>query len=157
MQKYKGSSSFQSSKYSGTSRSRYSATWQKIALFSVICAFLYVSYIMLLDQILLLSLTGVTSSALLPEKQPSSTSTTNVPQYFQTTPELWAGPTATGRAPFLVSSNDYCPFHPVECVFIDIHLLFNLGPNKSSLICPNCDFCPKFSTGDCSAYCRPRS
>ncbi|KAA8576720.1 hypothetical protein EYC84_006793 [Monilinia fructicola] len=105
MQKYKGSSSFQSSKYSGTSRSRYSATWQKIALFSVICAFLYVSYIMLLDQILLLSLTGVTSSALLPEKQPSSTSTTNVPQYFQTTPELWAGPTATGRAPFLAQTN----------------------------------------------------
>ncbi|KAB8302460.1 hypothetical protein EYC80_005868 [Monilinia laxa] len=60
---------------------------------------------MLLDQILLLSLTGVTSSALLPEKQPSSTSTTNVPQYFQTTPELWAGPTATGRAPFLAQTN----------------------------------------------------
>ena len=59
---------------------------------------------MLLDQILLLALTGVTSSTLIPEKQPCSTSTTNVPQYFQTTPELWAGPTATGRAPFLVSS-----------------------------------------------------
>lgn len=63
---------------------------------------------MLLDQILLLSLTGVTTAAaLLPEKQPPcSSSTTDVPQYFQTTPELWAGPTATGRAPFLVSSEN---------------------------------------------------
>ncbi|EDO02314.1 hypothetical protein SS1G_04790 [Sclerotinia sclerotiorum 1980 UF-70] len=60
---------------------------------------------MLLDQILLLSLTGVTTAALLPEKQQSSTSTSDVPQYFQTTPELWAGPTATGRAPFLAQTN----------------------------------------------------
>lgn len=28
-----------------------------------------------------------------------------VPQYFQTSPELWAGPTATGRAPFLAQTN----------------------------------------------------
>ena len=27
-----------------------------------------------------------------------------VPQYFQTSPELWAGPTATGRAPFLAAT-----------------------------------------------------
>lgn len=90
--------------YKGSSRSRYSETWQKIALILLICAFLYSSYIMLLDQILLLSLTGVTSSTLLRDKQPCSSSTSkDVPQYFQTTPELWAGPTATGRAPFLVS------------------------------------------------------
>jgi hypothetical protein len=30
---------------------------------------------------------------------------TKVPQYFQTSPELWAGPTATGRAPFLAQTN----------------------------------------------------
>ena len=34
-----------------------------------------------------------------------SSSTTTVPQYFQTTPEIFAGPTATGRAPFLAASN----------------------------------------------------
>ncbi|MCJ1471081.1 hypothetical protein MMC07_009729 [Pseudocyphellaria aurata] len=32
-------------------------------------------------------------------------SQTTVPQYFQTTPELFAGPTATGRAPFLAEIN----------------------------------------------------
>jgi hypothetical protein len=30
---------------------------------------------------------------------------TKIPQYFQTSPELWAGPTATGRAPFLAQTN----------------------------------------------------
>ena len=38
-------------------------------------------------------------------------STTTVPQYFQTTPEIFAGPTATGRAPFLAASNP-APFGP---------------------------------------------
>lgn len=32
-------------------------------------------------------------------------SSPDVPQYFQTSPELWAGPTATGRAPFLAQTN----------------------------------------------------
>ncbi|KAL9127938.1 MAG: hypothetical protein Q9217_003274 [Psora testacea] len=32
-------------------------------------------------------------------------STTTVPQYFQTTPEVFGGPTATGRTPFLAESN----------------------------------------------------
>jgi hypothetical protein len=35
----------------------------------------------------------------------SSSASTKVPQYFQTSPELWAGPTATGRAPFLAQTN----------------------------------------------------
>lgn len=34
-----------------------------------------------------------------------TSSSTKVPQYFQTSPELWAGPTATGRAPFLAQTN----------------------------------------------------
>ncbi|TGO34945.1 hypothetical protein BHYA_0176g00280 [Botrytis hyacinthi] len=105
MPQYKGRSSFPSSKYLGSSKSHHTERLRKIALFLVICAFLYASYIMLLNQILLLSLTGVTASALLPEKQPCSSSTSDVPQYFQTTPELWAGPTATGRAPFLAQTD----------------------------------------------------
>ncbi|KHJ34994.1 putative histidine acid phosphatase [Erysiphe necator] len=45
-----------------------------------------------------------------PELLPKSSltvasTTTNVPQYFQTSPELWAGPTATGQAPFLAQTN----------------------------------------------------
>ncbi|KAK0731227.1 histidine phosphatase superfamily [Lasiosphaeris hirsuta] len=30
-----------------------------------------------------------------------------VPQYFQTSPELWAGPTATGRAPFMAQTRTF--------------------------------------------------
>ena len=45
-----------------------------------------------------------------------------VPQYFQTSPELWAGPTATGRAPFLAQTNPvhfaptetFAPSNPLE-------------------------------------------
>ena len=33
----------------------------------------------------------------------------DVPQYFQTSPELWAGPTATGKAPFLAQTVSFEP------------------------------------------------
>lgn len=33
----------------------------------------------------------------------------DVPQYFQTSPELWAGPTATGKAPFLAQTVTFDP------------------------------------------------
>lgn len=35
----------------------------------------------------------------------STATTTDIPQYFQTSPELWAGPTKTGKAPFLAETN----------------------------------------------------
>ncbi|PSS03648.1 3-phytase A precursor [Coniella lustricola] len=35
--------------------------------------------------------------------------TTTVPQYFQTTPELWAGPTATGAPAFLAQTRTFDP------------------------------------------------
>ena len=45
-------------------------------------------------------------------------STSSVPQYFQTSPEMWAGPTATGRAPFLaqrrVWEGEYVPNAPLQ-------------------------------------------
>ncbi|PHH75259.1 hypothetical protein CDD80_2505 [Ophiocordyceps camponoti-rufipedis] len=43
-----------------------------------------------------------------------------VPQYFQTSPELWAGPTATGKPPFLAETRSwgptqtYVPNEPLE-------------------------------------------
>jgi Histidine phosphatase superfamily (branch 2) len=46
--------------------------------------------------------------------------TVTVPQYFQTSPELWAGPTATGKAPFLAqtrawdSAVSYVPNQPLQ-------------------------------------------
>jgi hypothetical protein len=47
-------------------------------------------------------------------------STSSVPQYFQTSPELWAGPTATGKAAFLAQtvafepSRTYVPNDPLR-------------------------------------------
>jgi hypothetical protein len=35
--------------------------------------------------------------------------TSNVPQYFQTSPELWAGPTVTGKAPFMAQTVTFDP------------------------------------------------
>lgn len=38
---------------------------------------------------------------------PTPTTPTKVPQYFQTEPELWAGPTRTGKAPFLAQTRTW--------------------------------------------------
>lgn len=43
----------------------------------------------------------------------------HVPQYFQTSPELWAGPTATGKAAFMaqtrvVPTGTFVPNHPLQ-------------------------------------------
>lgn len=51
-----------------------------------------------------------------------SPSSATVPDYFQTSPQLWAGPTATGRAPFLAQTNPisfaptatFAPNQPLE-------------------------------------------
>ena len=81
---------------------------------------------MLIASLVLLSALSLTRAAILEKKQAASTassSTTRVPQVFQTTPELFTGmlkilppdkhqvvdwqkgPTATGVAPFLAQSN----------------------------------------------------
>jgi hypothetical protein len=41
--------------------------------------------------------------------KPCSCSTSDPPQYFQTSPELWAGPTATGRAAFMAQTRTFDP------------------------------------------------
>jgi hypothetical protein len=69
-------------------------------LFFGICAVFFCTFAMLSNSFLgLITLGGARAS-----KNCSSTSP-KVPQYFQTSPELWAGPTATGRAPFLAQTN----------------------------------------------------
>jgi hypothetical protein len=66
---------------------------------------------MLFDNLIMITAAGrAASSAKLPQSHEDSlegakASITTVPQYFQTSPELWAGPTATGRAPFLAQTN----------------------------------------------------
>ncbi|PSK35977.1 Acid phosphatase [Elsinoe australis] len=54
-------------------------------------------------------------------KRQGESSTSDVPQYFQTVPELFPGPTATGSAPFLAETNpapfasvSYIPNSPLE-------------------------------------------
>ncbi|KAK4449285.1 histidine phosphatase superfamily [Podospora aff. communis PSN243] len=67
--------------------------------------------------------TGNTSSFHSPNRHLSNTTcscspTPSVPQYFQTTPELWAGPTPTGNAAFLAQTRtwqgDYIPNSPLQ-------------------------------------------
>ncbi|KAL3419343.1 histidine acid phosphatase [Phlyctema vagabunda] len=96
-----------------------------------ICVFFYFSAIMYLDRLMIVALAagGVQNAIHAVEQHDCSSlarrptpTTTKVPQYFQTTPELWAGPTATGRAPFLAQTNPvsyaatetYVPNTPLE-------------------------------------------
>lgn len=71
------------------------------------CVVLYVSYMTLFNQVVALGLAGSSQGALVAGKasHDCKASSTSVPQYFQTSPELWAGPTATGRPPFLAQTN----------------------------------------------------
>jgi hypothetical protein len=64
---------------------------------------LYCTYAILINDILLLA-QGTRSGSGIATSECDKLTTT-VPQYFQTSPELWAGPTATGRAPFLAQTN----------------------------------------------------
>lgn len=74
-----------------------------IALVSIIM--LYCTFAMLFDNFLLLAAFTTAKAATIPGTGAEAASSTKVPQYFQTSPELWAGPTATGRAPFLAQTN----------------------------------------------------
>ncbi|KAI4148053.1 MAG: hypothetical protein L6R39_002912 [Caloplaca ligustica] len=62
---------------------------------------------MSLCTIVLLALSSFGGAAYLDRKQVSTdlSTGTSVPQYFQTAPEIYAGPTATGAAPFLAATN----------------------------------------------------
>jgi hypothetical protein len=90
-------------------------------LFFGICAVFFCTFAMLSNSFLgLITLGGARAS-----KNCSSTSP-KVPQYFQTSPELWAGPTATGRAPF---SNKSC-FVRAHCHFCSEYSSRNRGADR---------------------------
>ncbi|CAD6503852.1 BgTH12-05597 [Blumeria graminis f. sp. triticale] len=87
---------------------------------TIILAFAYISVMLFLVALLvqqpgpITALLSVKSSEFPISDTPSqedniipnaSSVITSIPQYFQTTPELWAGPTATGMAPFLAQTN----------------------------------------------------
>ncbi|SRR6266536_4747266 len=85
--------------------SKGSQVLRKALLIAVICVILYGSYTMLFERVEALILAGTAGAATLPGSPVAHSKSTKVPQYFQTTPELWAGPTATGKAPFLAQTN----------------------------------------------------
>lgn len=64
---------------------------------------------------------GVAAAIAIDARQAASSSSSSVPQYFQTVPEFLPGPTATGAAPFLAETNpapfpstSYIPNSPLE-------------------------------------------
>jgi hypothetical protein len=102
--------------------SRFSSILKRAIVIAATCVILYGSYSILADRVLLLA---KAQSPMLPknlEHLGCSDPTTTIPQYFQTSPELWAGPTATGRAPFLAQTNPvsfdptatFVPTNPLE-------------------------------------------
>lgn len=94
-------------------RSKSARIWSKAVLITITGLILYCTFGMLFDNLLLIITAGTANSATLPGTQDDAKddqealkkTSAKVPQYFQTTPELWAGPTATGRAPFLAQTN----------------------------------------------------
>lgn len=104
----------------GSSKGR--SALKKAIIVVLTCVVLYGSYAILADRVL--SLAAARRAILFGEHSPSgcSTPTSTVPQYFQTSPELWAGPTSTGMAPFLAQTNPisfaatetFAPNNPLE-------------------------------------------
>jgi len=90
----------------------------------------------MLSSTLLVLTAGVASAAVLDKRQVSSASST-VPDYFQTTPEVFAGPTTTAEAaPFLAATNP-APFGQTASFVANAPLETNLpivgNTNHSSI------------------------
>lgn len=86
------------------SNSKGKQIFKKAAFTSVTLVILYCSYAMLFRSMLVVAGLSGGSAAALSGSLPSggvSSESTKVPQYFDPNPELWPGPTATGRAPFM--------------------------------------------------------
>jgi hypothetical protein len=83
------------------SSSKVNQSLKNSLIFMAICAVFFCTFTMLSNSFLMLVTLGGAGAA----KIPSASAVEKVPQYFQTSPELWAGPTATGRAPFLAQTN----------------------------------------------------
>src|SRR5271165_4658176 len=95
-----------SSALSATTQFRRDQTSRKIFLVTFSCILVYCTYKVLFHDIALLILAARPQVALSSDTASSICGeSTTVPQYFQTSPELWAGPTATGQAPFLAQTN----------------------------------------------------
>ncbi len=83
------------------SSSKSSRIWGKAVLVTITGFVLYCTFAMMFDDLLVITTAGKGAHCGDGKLKASPT----VPQYFQTSPELWAGPTATGKAPFLAQTN----------------------------------------------------
>lgn len=103
-----------------SSSSKGRSAIKKGLIVALICIILYGSYAILAERVL--SMAKARGGQLGHTDLGCSSSTATVPQYFQTSPQLWAGPTATGKAPFLAQSNPvsfaptqtFAPSNPLE-------------------------------------------
>lgn len=92
---------------SDVKNSRTNTVLKKAIIIVATCVVLLGSYTILFNRVVALGLAGSSQGIVVDGKgsKDCRTLTTKVPQYFQTSPQLWAGPTATGRAPFLAQTN----------------------------------------------------
>ena len=96
------------------SNSRGNLSLKHMFLVAFSCIVIYSTYKVLFRDVLLLVAVGWL--------QGTSSISATVPDYFQTSPQLWPGPTATGPAPFLAQTNPvsfaasatYVPNAPLE-------------------------------------------
>jgi hypothetical protein len=95
-------------------RSKKQRYFRRGLIVSIAVIVLWSSYSFLFNRIASLTLAGSApggkekshaSEQQQHSEEVSKASKTHIPQYFQTSPELWPGPTATGRAPFLAATN----------------------------------------------------
>ncbi|CAL3962049.1 unnamed protein product [Diplocarpon coronariae] len=93
------------------SDSKSARIWSKAVLIILTGLILYCTFGTLFDNFILVLTAGSANPATMPSAQDTVSGDVDalekdkVPQYFQTSPELWAGPTHTGRAPFLAQTN----------------------------------------------------
>jgi len=145
---YKSLGPSQDATFETPTKAHGSKSWQilmKAAIIVFTGTVLWGSYSILANRIMLMTLSRV----MLPGALNCSHSSTTIPQYFQTSPELWAGPTATGRAPFLAQTNPvsfaptatFVPNNPLETAVPIIgqsqnesifHLMGHLSPYFSN-------------------------
>ena len=77
-------------------------TYVKAWIFASTCLLLYVTYVILAHDIIFLAFSAATSCA---THARTASSPNPPPDYFQTTPQIFAGPTATGKPPFLAQTD----------------------------------------------------
>lgn len=108
-----------------TTTTRHESLWSLLITKAIIVVFscftIYVTCNMLVSKLAIISIANA-GHLYTQSGRANAAIKHTVPQYFQTSPELWAGPTQTGNAPFLAQTNavsygpsaTYAPNEPLE-------------------------------------------